>query len=394
MMAMDARQAKGLAIFSDPTNINYVSDDLFTIKSQGGMGTYQVDYDGTKWKCNCPDFIKRETDCKHIYAIKFYLQVNRKEDQVKYSQNWTAYNKAQIDEGEIFDNLLRELVMVVPEPTQHMGRPRLSLQEQIFCSVKKVYSQLSSRRASSLYRQAKEKECLSHTPHFNAVSKLLNKETVTPTLYNLIRLSAKPLTSLENDFGIDSSGFRTTSFGSFCVEKHKTKKQNIWLKAHISSGARTNIIADVKITDGNVNDTTQFKPLVIGTDEFFEIFEISADKAYSSKSNHEAVENVGGKAFIPFKSNVTGKARGSSTWAKAFHFFQMFREEFDEHYHKRSNVESTFGAIKKKFGETLKSKNRVAQENELLCKLLAYNITVLIHEMYENGITPSFQLNN
>jgi len=52
-----------------------------------------------------------------------------------------------------------------------------------------------------------------------------------------------------------------------------------------------------------------------------------------------------------------------------------------EHYHKRSNAESTFAAIKKKFGENIKSKNRVAQENEMLCKIIAYNITVLIHEM-------------
>lgn len=52
-----------------------------------------------------------------------------------------------------------------------------------------------------------------------------------------------------------------------------------------------------------------------------------------------------------------------------------------EHYYKRSNVESTFGAIKQKFGENLKSKKPVSQKNELLCKILAYNITVLIHEM-------------
>jgi hypothetical protein len=58
--------------------------------------------------------------------------------------------------------------------------------------------------------------------------------------------------------------------------------------------------------------------------------------------------------------------------------------------HKRSNVESTFGAIKKKFGDKLKSKNRVAQENELLCKLIAYNMTVVIHEMFELGIKPDF----
>ena len=31
--------------------------------------------------------------------------------------------------------------------------------------------------------------------------------------------------------------------------------------------------------------------------------------------------------------------------------------------------------------ETLKSKERTAQINELLCKIIAYNITVLIREM-------------
>ena len=79
---------------------------------------------------------------------------------------------------------------------------------------------------------------------------------------------------------------------------------------------------------------------------------------------------------------------------KAFHLFQANRAEFDARYHKRSNVESTIAAIKRKPGETLKSKNRVAQENELLCKILAYNLTVLIHEMYENGIDLGFCTSN
>jgi len=102
------------------------------------------------------------------------------------------------------------------------------------------------------------------------------------------------------------------------------------------------------------------------------------------------VNKLGAKAFIPFKSNSTGRAGGSSFWKKAYHFFQFHREKFDEHYHKRSNVETTFGAIKMKFGETLKSKKYVAQVNELLCKILAYNITVLIREMFVCGINPEF----
>jgi len=28
--------------------------------------------------------------------------------------------------------------------------------------------------------------------------------------------------------------------------------------------------------------------------------------------------------------------------------------------------------------------------NELLAKIIAYNLTFVIHEMYENGIEPSF----
>jgi len=34
--------------------------------------------------------------------------------------------------------------------------------------------------------------------------------------------------------------------------------------------------------------------------------------------------------------------------------------------------------VKMKFGDRLKSKNRKAQENELLCKLICHNICVLI----------------
>ncbi len=65
-----------------------------------------------------------------------------------------------------------------------------------------------------------------------------------------------------------------------------------------------------------------------------------------------------------------------------------------EHYHKRSNVESTFSAVKAKFGESVMSKNRTAQINEILCKVIAYNITVLIHEMIElDGITNFLSFN-
>jgi transposase len=311
-----------------------------------------------------------------------------------YAQDWKAYNNAQTKEIRLFDELLRDLVQNVQELEQVFGRPRLSLRETIFCAVQKVYSQLSSRRAHSLYKNAVEKEQISKAPHFNAVSKLLNKEELTLILHELIGITARPLSSVETDFAVDSSGFRTRCFGQYAEQKYALKRQHEWLKAHIICGVKTNTVAAVKVTGVNGADSPQFRKLIEATAKNFAIREISADKAYSSKDNLKAVSEAGGMPYIPFKSNTTGKARGSLLWKKMYHYFQFNKEEFYEHYHKRSNAESVFSSIKKKFGDTLKSKNRTAQENELLCKILAYNITVLIQEMEELGINPQFSLVN
>jgi len=72
-----------------------------------------------------------------------------------------------------------------------------------------------------------------------------------------------------------------------------------------------------------------------------------------------------------------------------FHYFQLNQEDFLMHYHNRSNVETTFHAIKAKLGDCLKSKCYVSQANETLCKLIAYNITVLISAMFELKIEPN-----
>lgn len=117
---------------------------------------------------------------------------------------------------------------------------------------------------------------------------------------------------------------------------------------------------------------------------------MSADMAYSSRASLDAVVDAGGVPYIPFKKNARARARSAANWRKMFYFFQFNREEFLEHYHKRSNVEATNAAIKRKFGETIKSKTFVAQTNELLCKIIAYNLTVIIHEMYEHGVQPDF----
>jgi transposase len=347
--------------------------------------------------CNCPDSTSRNITCKHAYAARYYMETEKSVQPViemtktTYKQVWEAYNKAQTNEIRIFDELLKDLVENIEEPPYTFGRPHLSLRETVFCCIQKVYSQLSSRRAHSIFGNAVEHKQINHAPHFNAVSKFLNREDITPLLHEMIGLTAKPLTAVEESFAIDSSGFRTTSFGEYAEQKYHLKRQHKWLKAHICTGVKTNVITGVEITDGDGADSPEFRPLVkVTVQNGFNIKEMTADKAYSSRDNLEAVGEVGGEAFIPFKSNATGRAGGSKLWHKMFLYFQLNQEDFLKHYHKRSNVESTFNMIKAKFSDRLKSKNPVAQKNELLCKIIAHNIVVLIHEMHELSIKPEF----
>jgi transposase len=313
--------------------------------------------------------------------------------KLTYPQQWSAYNEAQTSEVRLFDELLRDLVEGIEEPEQHMGRPRLPLKEQAFCAIQKVYSQLSSRRASSLFKNAEEKYHITHAPHFNTISNFLKKEESTPILENLIAITSRPLAIVETDFAVDASGFSTTNFNEYCKYKHRHKKVHSWVTANICVGVKTNIITSVEIKKENANESPGFAALVKKTKENgFTIEEVSADKGYISKKNLQAVKDVGGMPYIPFKSNSTSYAYQKKIWKRMLHYFLYRQEEFMEHYHKRSNVETTFHMIKTKFGEKLKSKTFTSQKNELLCKMIAHNIVVLIHEMYELGIEPDFHL--
>ena len=157
-------------------------------------------------------------------------------------------------------------------------------------------------------------------------------------------------------------------------------------------GVKTNIVTAVECDTYESADSPYWVPFVKTTAQNFEINEVSGDKAYLGRKNLAAVEAVGGTAFIPFRVNSVAKPKAQSDydplWEKMFHYFSLNRSEFLDHYHKRSNVETTFSMIKSKFGSSVRSKTPVAQINEALTKVLCHNIVVLIHSIYELGIDP------
>lgn len=106
-------------------------------------------------------------------------------------------------------------------------------------------------------------------------------------------------------------------------------------------------------------------------------------------SNFAASLKHGAIPYIPFKTNSQPDGSGA-LWQRIYHYYNFKREEFLTHYHKRSNVETVFSMIKAKFGERLRCKTTTAQINEVLCKVLAHNLCVVIQSMYELGVEANF----
>ncbi len=394
---LEKRQERGHEI-AQKKQIKAVKDG-WPVKSQSVEEFYKVS--GTSI-CDCPDSELHNATCKHAYAVCYYLDIEKhtadgiKSERLRltYEQAWSVYNKAQTSEGRLFDELLADLVREVanPRPIQTHWRPYLGFNTVLYVSIKKVYSQMSSRMSMSLFGIMKEEGYLEDVPHFNTMSKLLNRKDTTPILHNLIAITSAPLRAVKSGFTVDSSGFATRSFGAYAEGKYGVKKSRRWLKAHIHVGVKTNIVTAIEITDESGADCSQFIPLMQQTKENgFNVKEAYGDTVYLSRDNLVFVDNYCGVPYTPFKENSISKPQGSHIWRKMFHYFQYNKEDFMSHYHKRSNIETMSSAIKKKLGENLKSKNYTPQVNELLCKFIAYNILVLIEEMYELGINPSLR---
>jgi hypothetical protein len=162
-----------------------------------------------------------------------------------YTQQWKAYDKSQTEEKIRFMELLKDLVEVVKEPEYQFGRPKITQRDLIFASALKVYSMFSLRRFITDLKDAKEIGFIGKAPCFASVGHFMQREDTTPTLKKLIQLSASILKSVETHFAVDSSGFRTTKFSDYCIEKHRVKRMHQWLKAHVIVGVETHIVTDV-----------------------------------------------------------------------------------------------------------------------------------------------------
>jgi transposase len=397
---IDRRQASGAALAKSKAKaFRQIAGDTYLVPSAtASAGGYVVDHAANT--CTCPDFEDRGSACKHVWALRFFRHEiefaaepspsANDGGRPTYPQKWPEYNRAQCEEKARVQVLLRGLCDGIVSPVHERGRPRLPLGDAVFAAIMKVYTTMSGRRATTDIRDCEARGFLRHAPCYNSIYSIIDRADLMPLFQLLVVESAKPLKQIEKSFAADATGFSTNTYTRWFDEKYgHEKKAHRFVKLHAMVGTATHVITAAEVTEANVGDSPMFAPLVDRTAaNGFAMKDVTADKAYLSHDNLATVEKVGATPYIPFKSN--SGSGGSAAWERMHHLFALNKEDFLAHYHKRSNAESVFSAIKRKFGASVRSKLPVAQLNEVLLKCLCNNVSMLVHAIHELGIEPKF----
>lgn len=306
--------------------------------------------------------------------------------------NWRGYNLAQTNEKGLFKQLLHALCAIIPEPPRNpSGRSRVPIKDKVFGETYRAYAGLSGRRFQTDVAECTDRGLLSRRYGHNTGLDFLNDAGVTDLLRSLITESAKPLQGIERHFAPDSTGFGTKTYDRWHEEKHGKKWTGTqYVKTHIITGVYTHIITAAAASVQQVGDITAMPALLDETrGAGFSVDEITADGAYLSEENLERFDALGIDAYIPFRTNSRFH-HDNSLWDVHLAFFRLNQSLFYEHYHRRSQVESTFSMVKAKYGSSVRGKQPASQANGVLCKLLANNLYILIRAIYELGIHPEF----
>ena len=354
-----------------------IDEHVMLVRTEAdGEPDYTVDLQNNS--CTCP--ASHGSKCRHIIAaIEFTLwdlhepcikedcelseaqligssdRKRKSGDTQSYPQNWKAYNRGQAEEMIGLMSLLRPLTEAVEKSGIYLqnGLGRPSLSDILFSMIFKASTGKSARGVRSHLKLFEMLGHIQKAPHSNTLSKYLNDAALTPILHDLITTTAMPLKRMEDAVAIDSSGFGVPNTVTWVTEKWGYEaEQRAWVKLHLTCGVRTNVVVAAEVSERHSNDSPYFVPLLSQAAKHFNLSAISADKAYLSRANLSYADTLGITARIPFKVNTLPVPLDDTPWGRAYHAFMFHQEEWKREFHLRSNVESTFSTIKRRFGRS------------------------------------------
>jgi hypothetical protein len=71
------RKEQGRMIAEMSGSVKRNSETSYTVNSQSGNGSYNINATEIGWNCSCPDHVYRGVKCKHVYAVEISFAIRK-----------------------------------------------------------------------------------------------------------------------------------------------------------------------------------------------------------------------------------------------------------------------------------------------------------------------------
>jgi hypothetical protein len=291
--------------------------------------------------------------------------------------------EAYVNETVEVPRLLFELCSTIEEPPRpsRRGPKPLRRGDQIQCMVLKIIFGRSATRTIKILEHAREKGYIARTPSPNSLLYYFNSAELTQILHYLIGLSCKPMIPYETWFAFDGTPLKMRDYldytGTYTSDRANGHR---YIMLQTIAGVNTNIIPAVSVDvcldkyfhmrhDSQFVEDLARRTIALG----FKITDWWGDKAYDSQKNRQLAKELGVEDHITRRRGKGNKKKNRDDVG-----------DTKPQMRTRNRVETVFSMIKQIFGCCVVSRNETALINEALCMVLAHNLRVLVHYMYEH----------
>ena len=287
----------------------------------------------------------------------------------------------------------------------HRFSPRKFTQPQILvCLVLKIFFKTDYRGIVAILNDCPDL-CktfnLSAIPHFTTLQKA-SKKLLCSDIANQLLESSVRVTNESREIklaAVDSTGLEAGHTSRYFVRRKRSKQLDTyeetyyrrWPKLAIAFDCSNHMILSALTTRGPSVDINQFEKIMTPAINRHIIEHVLADAGYDSESNHRFARDTNN-----IKSTIPPKHGRPTTKPFLGKYRRLMQQEFDkEIFGQRWQVETVFSMIKRNQGEALLSKSDLAQNREMMLKVLTHNIAIilLVNELFYRALLTPFSPN-
>jgi len=235
------------------------------------------------------------------------------------------------------------------------------------------YESKSYRRFADLLQECtgiQEYLGLETIPHYTTLQKaaarlegtILHKMLSEFVLYKKVRLVLA---------GIDGTGFSYSTASYYYTKRINLRRK--FLKIVLCADMNSQLVCTVAIHHDMAHDNPDFLPLLEQTNQIVPVDIALGDMGFDDENNHVGAKKIGIHTVIPTRyADVPIWRTGG------IHRKEMKRNFPINLYHQRNKSETIYFVTKQLMSDEITSRNYTTQDNEILLRLIAYNVYRII----------------